>query len=244
MYFLALGFLLGALYDALRFVRCLIMPPRRRGYVFDALFGCLAAILSFLCLLALNHGRAQWFVLAGELLGAMVYHLSLGGTAAGLRQIALKIRRSVAKPIIFLFRKISDFFARIDAKIRKFLKKTGQNLKKGLHYAHDMRYNSKRSKHPPGEEKKGRATTHANKRNETQEGEFHQKAAQPPVDFGGGGLHFGVGHTHGFPEQQRGGRKKRNRPKTGGAIGAAKAERALRGRAASAKGRGRPSPPD
>jgi hypothetical protein len=145
LFFLALGFLLGLVYDAVRALRVLFLSPRRPTLVLDAVFGGVAAAVSFLALLALNDGDVQYFSLLGEGLGALVYAFSLG--QAGVRwrvqifRTKNKLVQALLRPMRWFVRKIRAFGQRIGGAIHKLSEKQQQKRQKRLQSATEMQYN-------------------------------------------------------------------------------------------------------
>jgi len=194
-YFFALGFLLGLLYDVLRIIRVIVFLPRKNVFVLDALFGSIAAFVTFVCLLVLNHGQVQVFILAAQGLGALVYIFSLGGAMTrfrgGLIWTKRKTIETAIRPAKFLFRKSKSLFGRISNKIHKFLIKTRENVKNRLQSEHRLRYNNtedswiadlleEEESQASGGKVKGIAYRAKNKK--ARKAKQNQKAAQPVAD--------------------------------------------------------------
>lgn len=98
LYSCVIGFALGVLYDVFRILRLAIPSPRAVILVQDILFFSFCALLTFFFMLSTNEGQVRFFILIGELLGAIVQHLTLG---------VLTMR--VSKAIITLVKKILHF---------------------------------------------------------------------------------------------------------------------------------------
>lgn len=96
-----LGAALGMLYDVFRILR--IAFPTRPGIVFleDLLFWIIAALLSFLFLLASSDGVVRVFLLAGELIGGTLYYCTAGRL---VMRVARAIIRAVEAVLRFIFR--------------------------------------------------------------------------------------------------------------------------------------------
>ena len=144
-YFFALGFLMGLLYDALRIVRVLAFPQHKNVFILDAVFGCLSAFITFVCLLVLNYGQIQPFIIAAMGFGALVYILSLGGVMTRFRRNLLWAKRktieTAVRPVKFLNRKIKATDAKIMAGGAKLLEKISLFVKNRLHSDDELRYN-------------------------------------------------------------------------------------------------------
>ena len=92
----AMGAALGFLYDLFRIFR-LIVPCGRGGLLLlDILFFLLCAAATFLFLLTDNAGGIRFFLLEGELLGAVVYLLTLSRLLMrGARYLTARARRGL-----------------------------------------------------------------------------------------------------------------------------------------------------
>lgn len=71
------GFALGLLYDMLRFLR--IVCPKRKILLAadDILFPIFAAIVTYLIALSVNYGIVRFYIAAGELVGFIIYRISI-----------------------------------------------------------------------------------------------------------------------------------------------------------------------
>lgn len=74
--FLGLGFLLGLLYDAMRFIRLSVSRSKALLIVFDCLFVLTAAGVWFCCSLAANYGRIHAYTLLACAVGFCVYYFT------------------------------------------------------------------------------------------------------------------------------------------------------------------------
>jgi hypothetical protein len=234
-YFFAFGFLLGVLYDALGAMRVIFFSPRKSLFIFDAVFGSIAAFLTFICLLAFNHGQVQAYILAGEGLGALVYLLSLGDAAEGLRNWLIKAKRKtidmVTRPAKFLYGKIKSLFVKNTVTIQKFLKKTGNSVKKCLHSKGELSYNnnelSEAESRNAGGKAKGKASRAKSKDKKARNANKSPKAAQPSVGAGGGVVRVPVRLPDDIAEQRDRRTKKTSRRKAKRGRRASKREREI-----------------
>ena len=102
-----LGGALGLLYDCFRILRLAFPHTRdtRWGYALafaeDILFFGLCAGASFLFMMETVHGQVRLFLLAGELLGAVLWHYTAGSVVLAVSHALL---RGIKAVLAFLFR--------------------------------------------------------------------------------------------------------------------------------------------
>ena len=77
-YSLALGLVLGFSYDIFRVLRIIINSKNIAVFLQDVLYFMVSGILTFLFVLAVNSGEARLYILAGEAVGWILYHVTLG----------------------------------------------------------------------------------------------------------------------------------------------------------------------
>ena len=142
-----LGATLCMLYDLFKSVR---LAVRLRGislFFLDLLYFILAAILTFFMMLVRCFGEVRWFILAGELLGFVLMRLLCrerlsrllaGWIGRGIRGVRW-IRDRLIVPARWWFYRM---FCRIAGGIWRVIKKLGIFLKKVLHPAGKLLYNS------------------------------------------------------------------------------------------------------
>lgn len=102
-----LGAALGALYDIFRILRIAFPPGKVALFLQDLFFFALCAILSFLFLLTASDGIVRMFLLVGELIGALLYHCTLGqmviraagALIAGVKAILRFLNRFLVQPV-------------------------------------------------------------------------------------------------------------------------------------------------
>lgn len=73
-----LGVALGLLYDAFRFVRMIINPRNIFIFIQDVIYFLVSALITFLFVLVFNKGESRFYILAGEGIGWIIYHLTFG----------------------------------------------------------------------------------------------------------------------------------------------------------------------
>lgn len=135
---LGLGFLLGILYDILRALRLSLTKSKGALIFFDILYFLLFGFCTFLFILALNKGEVRFYIIAGELIGAIFYYISFGIAVIKITDHAVKLLRQfyaflfkvisapfrlVKKVFSALFEKISELFRKTEKKSSKMRKK-------------------------------------------------------------------------------------------------------------------------
>ena len=121
----AAGFLLGGIYDALRFAGTVFSLKGTAAR--DILFMILASVVTFLLCLCVSYGYPRLVLLLGEALGFALYMLTLGlltpYPARALRRLLELLQKKAAAPFFRLL-------GRIGRKMRDSVGKTGKKLKK------------------------------------------------------------------------------------------------------------------
>ena len=73
-----LGANLGLLYDCFRLIRMIINPRNIFIFAQDIIYFFVSAMVTFLFVLVLNNGESRFYILAGEGIGWIAYHLTFG----------------------------------------------------------------------------------------------------------------------------------------------------------------------
>ena len=73
-----LGAGLGILYDVFRIIRMVINSKSVAIFVEDVIYFILSGIITFVFVLKINSGESRFYILAGEGIGWIAYHLTLG----------------------------------------------------------------------------------------------------------------------------------------------------------------------
>ena len=107
---LLLGAALGMLYDVFRILRLLIPSGKVISFVEDIVYFLLCGVISFAFLIAVNNGIIRAYLLAGELLGAVLYYFTLGKF---IYRIADKIITLIKKFLALLYRIFLSPFVRL-----------------------------------------------------------------------------------------------------------------------------------
>ena len=78
VYSLALGMFLGFAYDIFRIIRMVINSRNIAIFIQDVLYFILSGGVTFLFVLSVNGGNSRFYILAGEGIGWIAYHITLG----------------------------------------------------------------------------------------------------------------------------------------------------------------------
>ena len=78
VYSLALGMFLGFAYDIFRIIRMVINSRNIAIFIQDVLYFILSGGVTFLFVLSVNSGNSRFYILAGEGLGWIAYHITIG----------------------------------------------------------------------------------------------------------------------------------------------------------------------
>ncbi len=78
LYSMILGIALGATYDVFRILRMIINSRNISIFIQDVLYFILSGLMTFLFVLKMNSGDSRFYILAGEGIGWILYHISLG----------------------------------------------------------------------------------------------------------------------------------------------------------------------
>lgn len=156
---LGLGFVLGAVYDFIRIVRLFVSSKKIFIFITDIFFMLFCAASSYLLFIAVLNGRIRGYAVVGEIIGAVMYFLSIGSVIYPFfRKIQDRLKKFFRKlfaPLIYVSRKIKAFavnsakksFERTEKlfeelKNSKKLKKSKNKLKKPLQDDSNMLYNN------------------------------------------------------------------------------------------------------
>lgn len=97
LYASLLGAGLGLLYDAFRILRIAFPPGKGLIFAQDVVFFVLCALATFLFLLTTIDGVVRMFLLIGELIGAVLYHCTLG-------QLVMKVAQAIIDAVTAVIR--------------------------------------------------------------------------------------------------------------------------------------------
>ena len=137
---IALGGMLGLVYDVFRIIRIAVNTHKTVVFVQDILFFVFCTMATFVFLMGMSDGKTRFFLLTGEFLGAVIYFFTVGRIiikSSGAVIALIKSFFSVAFKYIFyplwrLFYRIVLLFFAPFAFLRKILKKNAKKLKFSL----------------------------------------------------------------------------------------------------------------
>lgn len=115
-YSCALGAGLGLLYDFFRIVRMMINPHNIAVFIQDVVYFIISGIITFLFVLGFNSGEARFYILAGEGIGWIIYHITLG-------EVIYRCSGGMVRFFSFKIKHISN-------KIKNFVNFTAKNKQK------------------------------------------------------------------------------------------------------------------
>ena len=73
-----LGLGLGILYDVFRIIRMLINKRNITIFLQDIIYFIVSGFVTFIFVLGINEGQSRFYILAGEGIGWIAYHITLG----------------------------------------------------------------------------------------------------------------------------------------------------------------------
>ena len=124
---LGAGFLFGALYDVIRFLRIAAAKKKYFLIALDIIFPLIVGIATYLIALSVNYGFVRFYIAAGELLGAVVYNLTVSKTLFSFILNAYSFILNKIKRVLSFILKPLNF---IDSKLFRKNKQIGKKNKK------------------------------------------------------------------------------------------------------------------
>ncbi len=125
------AFLLGAVYDLLRFVR--MLTRSRRIVVWDVGFGAFAGVAAFLFALTQNGGKVRVHLLAAMGVGFCVWYFFAAGpvraAADGVLRAVRRASSAVRRPVAYLALWVSERRNKLWLSLKKTVKKLQKNEK-------------------------------------------------------------------------------------------------------------------
>lgn len=130
--YIQIGFVLGILYNILRFVRLSFPKMRIMSAVIDFLFMIVYGLVLFIFSVEYGTGYFRLYYVIASLLGFAVNMLTLGFLVPPLarlfRRIYVFLARKLAVPFSFICQKSTAFFVKIGEKITKLFKMCKMHL--------------------------------------------------------------------------------------------------------------------
>lgn len=118
---LIVGVLLGVLYDCFRIFRLAFRSGRVAIFFQDMLFVLVCTVVTFLFLLRESAGSVRFFILEGEILGAVLYYCTLGVLTMKAAKASIEATRRAARKLKGL----------VEPPVRRAYAKTGRSLRSG-----------------------------------------------------------------------------------------------------------------
>ncbi len=101
-----LGIALGFIYDLFRIVRMIINPKFVGIFIQDVIYFILSGVITFLFVLSLNNGESRFYILAGEGIGWITYHVTVGNF---IYKLSGKFVKSTRIKIFCTWKKVKEF---------------------------------------------------------------------------------------------------------------------------------------
>lgn len=143
---MGLGFLLGFIYDTVRFLRLSFSKGKTALFVADFLFVIFCTLSSYLMILGVNNGNIRIYLILAEITGAAVYFCTAGVVISLIfRRVSGIIRNifyTVFSPFSFLAKKIVYVVKKKQEKMYKFFLNFKKKSKKTLQDEDEMLYNN------------------------------------------------------------------------------------------------------
>lgn len=146
---IAMGGAFGLVYDLLYLFRLLSPRGHILSFLWDCLYLLACGVVTFLFLLTGNAGEVRLFILGGELLGFLLYRLTLGmlvsravrAFAAYVQRAAVAAGRCVKRPVVYAGRKMGKLVSQKYGEIKKTMPGKGKVSKLCLKPARELMYN-------------------------------------------------------------------------------------------------------
>lgn len=136
------GLVLGVVYDLFRIWRILFRSGRRAVFFQDVLYLFAAALFTFLLALSVSTGEVRFYLIAGEAVGWLLYHFSLGQITVRVFRFAVKfLNRFLCVPLKRLFCALWSGMQKSAASFAAFLKKVFSKRKNSLKRRGKIVYN-------------------------------------------------------------------------------------------------------
>lgn len=127
LYAMALGGILGAIYDIFRILRVAFGGKTVAVFAEDLAFSLIALIMTFVFVIAFNNGELRFFVLLGELAGFTAYYLTVGRLVIGFSKAIINFLKRAFQ---LLIRPFVKFCSAIKGKIKQKKEKRRKKEKK------------------------------------------------------------------------------------------------------------------
>ncbi len=129
---LGAGFVFGAVYDVIRFIRTAAAEKKYLLIFLDIIYPLFVGVVTYLVALGVNYGAVRFYIAAGELLGAVVYNFTVSkylfhrivNAYEFIRNKTRRVFSFILKPLNALDSGIDRKSNDIGLKIKKRMKKS------------------------------------------------------------------------------------------------------------------------
>ena len=142
-YALLLGAILCVIYDLLSTHRIANGCGAVTVFIADLAFWIVAAFMTFLFMLARTNGEIRGYVLVAELLGFVIFRLTLSKLLFTLLLAFFKMLARVEDFFAYVFETCAEFANKMGKKSLKILKRVGKRIKKLLKSIRELLYTKK-----------------------------------------------------------------------------------------------------
>ena len=101
-----LGVFLSFLFDLFRALNASFKLSKKKIFINDVIYFVISAVITFMCILIINLGEIRTYIIAGEILGFIVYRITL------------------SRFIFIMFVILLNFLRKIGLRVRLFIKKS------------------------------------------------------------------------------------------------------------------------
>lgn len=141
-----MGAVFGAVYDLFRIFRIAVPLPAGVIVAEDVIYFAFCGFMSFFLAMTVNFGQVRFFILLGELLGFLLYYLTLGVLVmkcaqqiiAFIRWIFQVLWKLILRPVVRLLmwigKKVAKIFGKLGKNAKKLCKRTENTCKLGVYY--------------------------------------------------------------------------------------------------------------
>ena len=143
---LGIGFILGLIYDSVRFLRMTFSKNKIVLFFADFLFIVFCTLSSYLMILGVNNGNIRLYLILAEITGSAIYFCTAGIIISRvfrfISDTLRKIFRTLITPVVLILKKFSCLIKKMKEKLKHFFKKIKNKSKKLLKDKDEMLYNN------------------------------------------------------------------------------------------------------
>ena len=116
-----MGAVFGAVYDLFRIFRIAVPLPAGVIVAEDVIYFAFCGFMSFFLAMTVNFGQVRFFILLGELLGFLLYYLTLG-------VLVMKCAQQIIAFIRWIGKKVAKIFGKLGKNAKKAVQKNRKHL--------------------------------------------------------------------------------------------------------------------